>query len=173
MLRNLLSALFLIVSLCLLGACGDDKPAPQPAVLNFWRPISNPNVFLSSWQAAQKLNFDLAQCKCSNYPINVPHQEMGALVPDQARLAETSAMRVDAGTGCATTPSAVLVECMRWRGWEPSACSGRLNTPGGTQCAVTIGNLPSYPSEYPYKGPMDETFGDTGTSPAESRNRYP
>lgn len=173
MFRSAAIFLFLFLSLGLLTACGDDKPMPEPAVLNFWRPISNPNVFLSSGQAAQKLNYDLAQCKCSNLPINVPHQEMQALVPDQGRLAETSAMRVDAGTGCSTTPNAVLVECMRWRGWEPSACSGRLNTPGGTQCAVSIGNLPSYPDEYPYKGPLDEGFGDGGTSPAETRQRYP
>ncbi len=173
MFGNTLSALFLLVSLGLLGACADDAPRPQAAVLNFWRPISNPNVFLSGGQAAQKLNYDLAQCKCGNTPITVPHQEMGMLVPDQARLAETSALRVDAGTGCSTSPNAVLVECMRWRGWEPSACSGRLHTPGGTQCAVTIGNLPTYPDEYPYKGPLDQSFGDTGTSPAETRNRYP
>ena len=173
MFRNAISALLLVAALCGLAACADDKPLPQPAVLNFWRPISNPNVFLGSGQAAQKLNFDLAQCKCSNYPINVPHQEMGMLVPDQARLAETSAMRVDAGSGCSTTPTAVLVECMRWRGWEPTACSGRLNTPGGTQCAVTIENLPSYPDEYPYKGPLDQGFGDGGSSPAETRQRYP
>lgn len=173
MFRNAILALLFIATLGLLSACGDDKPAPQPAVLNFWRPISNPNVFLASGQAAQKLNFDLAQCKCSNYPIHVPHQEMGTLVPDQARLAETSAMRVDAGTGCSTTPSAVLIECMRWRGWEPSACSGRLQTPGGTQCAVTIENIPTYPDEYPYRGPLDETWGDGVQSPAETRNRYP
>ena len=173
MFRRAISAFLILASLCVLTACGDDAPPPQPAVLNFWRPISNPNVFLSGGQAAQKLNFDLAQCKCSNYPIHVPHQEMGMLVPDQARLAETSAMRVDAGSGCSTTPTAVLVECMRWRGWEPTACSGRLNTPGGTQCAVSIENLPSYPDEYPYKGPMDQGFGDGNPSPAETRNRYP
>lgn len=170
---NVLTALLLVVTLGLVSGCGDDKPPPQPAVLNFWRPISNPNVFLASGQAAQKLNYDLAQCKCANYPITVPHQEMATLVPDQGRLAETSAMRVDGAIGCSTSPNGVLIECMRWRGWEPSACSGRLNTPGGVQCAVTIDNLPSYPDEYPYKGPMDETFGDGGTSPAETRQRYP
>ena len=173
MLRNVIAALVIIMSLGLLTACGDDKPAPQPVVLNFWRPISNPNVFLASGQAAQKLNYDLAQCKCSNLPITVPHQEMATLIPDQGRLAETSAMRVDVGTGCSTTPNAVLVEGMRWRGWEPSACSGRLNTPGGTQCAVTIDRIPAYPEEYPYKGPLDEGFGDGEASPAETRQRYP
>jgi hypothetical protein len=171
MLQKALLALFAVL---LLGACADDAaPIPQPALLSYWRPISNPNVNLGSTQAAQKLNFDLAQCRCNNYPVHVPHQEMGQMMPDVSRLAETSATKIDAGVGCSTSSNAVLIECMRWRGWEPSQCSGRMNTPGGTQCALSIHNLPSYPDEYPYKGPVDQGFGDSNPTPAQIRQRYP
>jgi hypothetical protein len=168
--RSLLSFLA-IAFIVLLTACADDEPIVQPVLLNYWRPISNPNVFLTGAMAAQKLNYDLGQCRCGNTPINVPHQEMGTLIPDRSRLYETAAIRGDVGGGCSTTPDAVLIECMRSRGWEPTSCSGRVATPGGTQCATTIGTLPNYPNDYPYKGAVDGTYGFGGNSPAETRQR--
>ena len=156
----------------LLAACDDDSYI-QPVVLNYWRPISDPNVNLGGEQAHAKLNLDLAQCKCGNYPINVPHNEMGLIQPDRARLSETAATKMDIASGCVTSPDAVAVECMRARGWEPTPCSGRLAVPGGTQCAVNIGNAPDYPEYYPYHGPYDQSFGAQGASPAEERRQYP
>jgi hypothetical protein len=162
-------ALFALLALTLIAACADDNRV----LLNYWRPISNPNVFLTDVQMHAKLNYDLAQCKCSNYPINVPHNEMAIIQPDMGRLAETGATKRDSENGCITTPGAVLIECMRTRGWEPTACSGRMRTPGGSQCAISIANPPDYPEEYPYHGPYDETFGTQGTSPAEQRQPVP
>lgn len=172
MLRQLLLTFLMLLGLGLLAAC-DDAPPPQPVVLNFWRPISNPNVYLTDSQASEKLNYDLAQCRCGSYPINVPHQEIGVIARDQARLHETSATRMDAGMGCSTSPDAVLIECMRMRGWEPTACSGRMRTNGSTQCATSLGYLNDYPEEYPYRGPLDNTWGNGVNSPAEMRQRYP
>lgn len=170
--RNILSSIFALLFVVLLAAC-EHEPEVQPVVLNYWRPISGPNVFLPQNQAYGKLNYDLAQCKCSNYPLNVPHNEIGSYAPDMGRLAETSAMQVDGPTGCGTTPDAVLISCMRARGWEPTSCSGRVASPGGTQCALSVGaQPPNYPEGYPYKGARDETYGDS-SSPAERRQQYP
>jgi hypothetical protein len=166
------------VFMYLVSACESDVPM-HSYIMNYWRPISDPNVFLNSAQAGQKLNFDVSQCKCSNYPINVPHNEIGVIVPDQARLYETSATRFDVGRSCSTSPDAVLVECMRARGWEPTSCSGRVGTNGtSTQCATTILTLPAYPDEYPYRGPLDTSYYGSSYpyglhSPAETRKRYP
>lgn len=165
--------LALLLALFVLNACGDGRVVSQSYVLNYWRPISGPNVYLPQNQASNKLNYDLAQCKCSNYPLNVPHNEIGSYAPDMGRMAETGAMQSDHGGGCSATPDAVLIECMRARGWEPTSCSGRLATPGGTQCAQSVGAPAAYPDGYPYKGPRDASYGDTGASPAETRQNYP
>lgn len=165
-------ALLTFLALLLIG-CSDDKPKPIPVVLNYWRAISNPNVLLTMEQAQNKLSYDLAQCKCSNFPLNVPHNETALYAPDIGRLAETAATKADRAGGCSTSPDAVLIECMRTRGWEPTACSGRIATVGGTQCAVSIGTVPPYPDEYPFKNPHDEGFGSIGDSPAEARQNYP
>lgn len=172
MLQRLLFSLLLLVTLGILTAC-EEEPVVQPVVLNYWRPISNPNVYLTDSQASEKLNYDLSQCRCGSYPINVPHQEIGIIARDRARMYETSATRMDTPSGCATSPDAVLIECMRMRGWEPTACSGRIRTNGSTQCAVSYGNLNDYPDDYPYKGPLDGTYGNGVASPAEVRQRYP
>lgn len=169
-----------MLSLGLLSGCDyftPSKPKAPPMELHYWRAISNPNVLMTMAQAQTKLRYDLAQCKCSNFPLNVPHSEMAAIEPDLGRLAETSATKqdgqVDKASACVTSPSAVLLECMRARGWEPTACSGRLNTSGGVECAVSDHSLPDYPDQYPYKNPQDAGFGSTGDSPAEAKQNYP
>lgn len=173
MVRFFFVSVTLLLSLVLLSACEDDPP-PPPVVLNFWRPISNPNVYLTDSQSVEKLNYDLSQCKCGSWPINAPHQEIGIIARDKARLFETSATRFDtADGGCSTSPDAVLIECMRMRGWEPTACSGRIKSAGSTQCATSLGYLNDYPAEYPYRGPLDTTYGNGVNSPAETRQRYP
>jgi hypothetical protein len=168
----LLAAAFLMLGL--LAACADDEPRDlYPVILQYWRPIANPNVMMDSSLAQRKLGYDLAQCRCSSYPTNVPHHEMALVAPDQGRLAETSATHVDGPGGCVISPNAVVVECMRTRGWEPTACSGRLNSAGGTQCALTvIGREVPYPQDYPYRGTRDTSFDGTA-SPAEQRQDYP
>ncbi|MBI3419554.1 MAG: hypothetical protein HY053_05430 [Proteobacteria bacterium] len=163
--------------LALLAACGsdDDDYVPvqlYPAVLSYWRPISDPNVFLSQSQAQNKLDYDLSQCRCSNYPRNYPHADAALMAPDQSRLAETQARMVDIDDGCVSSPEGVLIECMRVRGWEPTSCSGRMTTPGGTTCALAIGDVPAYPNSYPHQNPYNNRFEDE-PAPPEQRQRYP
>ncbi|HVY13359.1 MAG TPA: hypothetical protein VHB73_07330 [Alphaproteobacteria bacterium] len=148
------------------------QPRLYPAVMEYWRPISDPNVFMPPPQANTKLNYDLAQCRCSNFPANYPHADSATMAPDLGRMAETGARMVDTQNGCVTTPQGVLLECMRARGWEPSSCSGRLETPGGTSCALSINDVPSYPESYPYRNPYDQSYGDE-VSPPEQKQRYP
>jgi hypothetical protein len=168
-------ALFAVLFLLGLGACSsdeDDYPEVQlyPAVINYWRPISDPNAFLPMTESQTKLNYDIAQCRCSNFPMNYPHSDSATIAPDLGRLAETGATKVDTAQGCATTPEGVMLECMRARGWEPTSCSGRLNTPGGTTCAMAVGQVPVYPENYPYQNPYINTF-DNQPTPAEERQR--
>ncbi len=169
----LLAGLVLLATAC---SNGDDdwKPSIYLTAFSYWRPISDPNVFMPQSQAQTKLNHDLAQCRCSNYPMNYPHSEAAVMQPDLGRLAETSATKIDTQTGCLTSPEGVLIECMRARGWEPTSCSGRLNTPGGTTCALATGDVVSYPDSYPYQNPylynpVDE---EEPTGP-QARQRYP
>ncbi len=169
--RTIHLALAALLSLTLLAAC-QDKPVSY-SVLNYWRPIANPNVLMDQSHAQAKLEYDLAQCKCSNYPINVPHHEMAQIVPDQGRMMETAAIKMDNNGACISTPTGVLIECMRQRGWEPTACSGRLETAGGTQCAMSVQPAGDYPRDYPYRGPYDSSFDDSGLSPAEKRQPSP
>lgn len=168
--------ILLLLAGAFLAACADDtqSPDPFPVILQYWRPIANPNLMMDSSLAQRKVNYDLAQCRCSNYPKNVPHNEMALIAPDEGRLAETSATDIDSiYNTCITSPNAVVVECMRTRGWEPTSCSGRLPTAGGTQCAMAvIGAQVPYPEGYPYKGPRDISFGDS-SSPAEQPQNYP
>jgi hypothetical protein len=175
--RSSAIALFFMAALALLSACGtDDSQQTQvqlyPTVLEYWRPISDPNVFMPAAQADQKLNYDLAQCRCSNFPQNYPHYQSAQIAPDLGRLAETQATKVDITGGCVTSPQGVLLECMRARGWEPTSCSGRLNTPGGTTCALSIHDVPANPGAYPYQNPYNESY-DNQPGPAETRQRYP
>jgi hypothetical protein len=174
--RPVLTVLFALAFAAGLAACGSDDEAPKvqlyPTVLDYWRPISDPNVFMAQPNAQIKLNYDLAQCRCSNFPQDYPHYAAAQVAPDLGRLAETSADRVDSATGCKTTPQGVLLECMRARGWEPTECSGRLATPGGTTCALAIHDLPAYPESYPYQNPYNQSY-DSEPAPPEQRQRYP
>lgn len=171
--RSLLSLLAVVAFALTLTAC-ESSPTTYPVVLNFWRPISNPTLLMQPQLAQSKLDYDLAQCKCSNYPINVPHQQLPLIAPDLGRLAETSAIKVDGPyDSCVTSPGAVLMECMRARGWEPTSCSGRMQTAGGTACALTVMPAINYPDDYPYRGPRDTSWDGAASSPAEQRQNYP
>ncbi len=110
----------------LLAAC-ETSPVAQ-----FWRPISEPNLLMTSETSQQKLTFDLSQCHCGIYPANAAHADIVAFQPDKQRLAETSVTVVPNEDGqCLQQPSLVVTECMRQRGWEPTNCSGRMPMPGG------------------------------------------
>lgn len=119
-----------------LGACD----TTSSAVTQFWRPISEPNLLMPSDALQQKLGFDLSQCHCGVYPANATHDDMIAYQADKQRLAETSVtITPDENGQCLQTPSLVVTECMRQRGWEPTNCSGRVPVPnGGSLCAAYV-----------------------------------
>ena len=103
----------------------------------FWRPISEPNMFLPIGKEQIKLDFDLGQCRCGIYPANAAHEDIVQFQPDKQRLAQTGVTVTpdDAGE-CMVRPSLVVTECMRQRGWEPTNCSGRMPwASGGALCA--------------------------------------
>jgi hypothetical protein len=113
----------------ILAACDTYEP---PHIAQFWRPISEPNLLLSSDMSQQKLEFDLSQCHCGIYPMNATHDDIVQFSPDKQRLVETGVTVVPNENGqCLQQPSLVVTECMRQRGWEPTNCSGRLPLPGG------------------------------------------
>jgi len=130
--RRLLAALTLVLAL---AAC-----APTGRVVEFWRPVSEPNTLLPLEQAQSKLDFDLSQCNCGIFPANVPQPELVAFQPDQQRMAETSVTRTaKEGGECMQRPSLVVGECMRTRGWEVTKCSGRMPLAGGgALCAAYV-----------------------------------
>lgn len=121
----------------LLTAC---ESAPPPQVSQFWRPISEPNLLMTSDGAQKKLDFDLSQCHCGIYPTNATHNDIVTFQPDQQRMAETSVTVTPDDNGqCLQKPSLVVTECMRQRGWEPTNCSGRMPLPGGgSLCAAYV-----------------------------------
>ena len=112
-----------------LGACDTMDGA---RTVQFWRPISEPNILMPMDQLQTKLDFDLGQCHCGTYPANATHNDMVQFQPDQQRMVQTG-MTVAADTNgqCSQIPSLVVSECMRQRGWEPTNCSGRMPTAGG------------------------------------------
>lgn len=136
--RYRFSALSLL-SVVLLAACSSEPVAPSLdlASVRFWRPISEPNVLLKSDVLQKKLDFDLSQCKCSIFPKNAARDESLKFRADEQRLAQTDVTAIpDAEGNCHQSPSLVVAECMRHRGWEPTSCSGRLSLPsGGSVCA--------------------------------------
>jgi len=93
---------------------------------NYWRPVSAPNVLMPAQEAQGKLEYDLSQCRCANFPKNIATPVLMQYQPDQQRMAQTSR-----GGGCGTATGGVLSECMRARGWEPTICSGRLSPESG------------------------------------------
>jgi len=110
-----------------LTACGSGSH-----VVEFWRPISEPNTMLPLEKAQSKLDFDLSQCSCGIYPANIPQPDLVAFQPDHQRMAETSITRTaESGKECKQQPSLVVAECMRTRGWEVTNCSGRMPLAGG------------------------------------------
>ena len=121
----------------LLAACETFAPAP---VVQFWRPISEPNLLLQSDVLQRKLNFDLGQCQCGIYPANASHDDVVQFQADKQRLAATGVTVIPDEDGqCTQKPSLVVTECMRYRGWEPTNCSGRLPTAnGGSTCAAYV-----------------------------------
>ncbi|MFA5040378.1 MAG: hypothetical protein WC464_01930 [Bdellovibrionales bacterium] len=100
--------------------------------VQFWRPISEPNSLMKSDKLQSKLNFDLSQCRCGVFPTNTAHDDAVKFQADKQRLAQTSmTVMQDEEENCAQKPSLVVTECMRYRGWEPTNCSGRMPIPGG------------------------------------------
>ncbi len=131
--RRLFAGLLIAVTL---SAC-----AMGGQVVEFWRPISEPNSMMPLRQAQSKLDFDLNQCRCGIFPANVPQPDLIAFQPDQQRYAETSITRTakDKDGECLQRPSLVVAECMRTRGWEVTNCSGRMPlAEGGALCAAYV-----------------------------------
>ena len=126
--RWLMSFLVIGFALLSLAACSDDPVH----VAQFWRPISEPNLLMSLDKAQRKLDFDLSQCHCGIYPANTPHSDAIDFQPDHQSLAETSVTAMPNSNGnCTEKPSLIVSECMRYRGWEATNCSGRTPLPGG------------------------------------------
>ena len=106
-------------------------------ISEFWRPISEPNLLMPLDQAQKKLDFDLSQCHCGIFPMNMTHADAVSFQPDQEQLAATAITVTptpdeDGNPGqCMQQPSLVVSECMRSRGWEVTNCSGRMPLPGG------------------------------------------
>ncbi len=118
--------------MCALVAACDTFSSGPSSVIQFWRPVSEPNLLMSSDAVQRKLDFDLSQCHCGIYPANASRDDIINFQPDQQRLAQTSVTVVPNADGqCLQQPSLVVTECMRQRGWEPTNCSGRVPVPGG------------------------------------------
>lgn len=140
--KILLSIILLALSACSWFSSEPDYPAykteadargPSPVLglgSGYWKPISAPNVLMNANEAQGKLEFDLQQCKCGNFPKNIPTPIMMKYQPDQQRMVETSRY------GSCGVNGAVLAECMRSRGWEPTLCAGRLPTDTGSYCGM-------------------------------------
>jgi hypothetical protein len=135
--RRLVALSLTFASAILLAAC---QTTEGNHIAQFWRPISEPNLLLSSDMTQQKLEFDLSQCHCGIYPANAAHDDIVQFQPDHQRLAETGmTISPDENGQCLQKPSMVVTECMRQRGWEPTNCSGRMPLPGGgSTCAAYV-----------------------------------
>ncbi|MDR3425386.1 MAG: hypothetical protein P4M13_10020 [Alphaproteobacteria bacterium] len=116
------------------AACASFSDNPP---VQFWRPISEPNLLMPSDTLQKKLDFDLSQCHCGIYPANASRDDIVQFQPDRQRLAQTGVTVTPNEDGqCQQQPSLVVTECMRQRGWEPTNCSGRMALPnGGSLCA--------------------------------------
>lgn len=124
--RLFLSCVFAVLTLVACSTTTDNH------IAEFWRPISEPNLLMSLDQAQSKLDFDISQCHCGIYPMNMSHSDAVKFQPDQQQLAATSVtVTPDQDGQCAQQPSLVVSECMRTRGWEITNCSGRMPLPGG------------------------------------------
>ncbi|MFA4994495.1 MAG: hypothetical protein WC521_04235 [Bdellovibrionales bacterium] len=128
--RSYFTALFL-ASAVFVAACSSSQTVSSDSV-QFWRPISEPNVLMASDKLQKKLDFDLSQCHCGIFPANATHSDAVNFQKDKQRYAQTSVTVTpdDEGT-CQQKPALVVTECMRHRGWEPTNCSGRMPIPGG------------------------------------------
>lgn len=127
-------SLAVFVVLLALSACSGG------AVAEFWRPISEPNTRMPLDKAQLKLEFDLSQCNCGIFPTNVPQPDLINFQPDQQRYIETGLFRTGKDSvSCKQSPSLVVGECMRARGWETTKCSGRMPlASGGALCSATV-----------------------------------
>ena len=124
----------------LLAACTSSSFSlqPEPKASEYWRPISEPNIFLSASKLQQKLEFDLSQCNCGIYPANAVHDNSALFQPGSQRLAQTAVTTGPDKDGvCAVKPQRVVVECMRSRGWAPTDCALRQKNLGQTTCTET------------------------------------
>lgn len=121
-----------LLTLVVLTACGNDQ------TVEFWRPISEPNLLMPLEKGQRKLNFDLSQCKCGIFPSNITHNEAVEFQSDKQRLAQTSVTVTPNKRGeCVQQPSLIVSECMRGRGWEVTNCSGRMPLAGGGSLCAT------------------------------------
>ncbi|MDD3028721.1 MAG: hypothetical protein PHS57_00355 [Alphaproteobacteria bacterium] len=111
---------------------------PEPTASEYWRPISEPNLFLSSSKLQKKLEFDLSQCNCGIYPSNAAHDDTVLFQADNQRLAQTAVATTgpDNEGACVTKPQRVVTECMRQRGWAPTDCALRRRDVGQTPCSA-------------------------------------
>lgn len=106
----------------------------------FWRPISEPNLLMPLKKAQSKLEFDLSQCNCGIFPLNVPPSDQTHFQPDKQRLVQTGVtVTKENSDSCIQRPSLVVAECMRARGWEITKCTGRMPIAGGgALCAAAM-----------------------------------
>lgn len=124
----------LFAALFLLAACESAN------IAQFWRPISEPNISMTLDDAQLKLNYDLSQCNCSVFPVNMPHSVQSKVEVGKQRLNETAVVDDEVKGQCVRKPSLIVAECMRARGWETTNCSGRMPVAGGA--AVCAGYAP-------------------------------
>ena len=138
--RSLTTLCTVAVAAMLVTACESDNALEESnnstigsGPVQFWRPISEPNILMPPNKLQQKLNFDLSQCNCSVFPTNIPRDTSIQFQKDKQRLAQTSATLVmdEEKEACTHSPALVVTECMRYRGWEPTTCSGRMPAAGG------------------------------------------
>ena len=132
--RSLIAVCAVSIAGMLAVACESDNALTlDDSTVQFWRPISEPNILLPLDKLQQKLEFDLSQCKCSVFPTTVPRDNAIQFQKDKQRLVQTSStLKMDTKVqSCTHSTPLIVAECMRYRGWEPTTCSGRVPAAGG------------------------------------------
>ncbi|MCL2474300.1 MAG: hypothetical protein FWF23_05335, partial [Alphaproteobacteria bacterium] len=132
--RSLTTICTVAATALLVTACESDSIWKMgDSVVQFWRPISEPNILMPPDKLQQKLEFDLSQCHCGIFPTNIPRDTAIQFQKDKQRLVQTSTtVQMDKETEtCVQSPALIVTECMRYRGWEPTTCSGRVPVAGG------------------------------------------
>lgn len=127
----------LCVAALMLAACSNSY---SERVAEFWRPISEPNTRLPLNDAQLKLEYDLSQCNCANFPKTMPKNLAMQFEPADQRMIETGlTTTLNDKAQCVREPGYVMTECMRARGWEITKCSGRMPVAsGGAVCSAYV-----------------------------------